>query len=269
MILGGNSMNPEKEIVNWWLNSKGFFTVNSIKAGSARDIDIIAIKSDEGNLQTIHHIEIACSISRAEYKAADIIRKFEDSSVVKTIKAVIKAHIGRDLPYEKVLVVGEPLPWQESMKNRGINIWSFSDIMAENFLALDKQNYRNPVVRLLQLLKYLVIANPRLLSNLLASRHKDKLLNMNTRPLFIAELLKDDEMKKVLMKPEHEGLILEILQNSSLRRPEKLAKVIDAQVLGPRSRTRFIEALLKHEESKKEITRTLAKEQQQLKAYLS
>ncbi|NOZ80843.1 MAG: hypothetical protein GXP63_04165 [DPANN group archaeon] len=262
-------MNPEKEIVNWWLNSKGFFTVNSIKAGSSRDIDIVAIRSEEGRLKTVQHIEIACSISRAEYKESDIIRKFEDHNVVITIKKIIREHLGREVRYEKVLVVGEPLPWQESLKRRGIGILSFADIMAENFLALDKQNYRNPLVRLLQLHKYLVMANPSLLAMLLSSRHKDKLLNLNSRPLFIKELLKDAEMRKVLMKPEHEALILDILRHSPLRNPKRLAMVIDQQILGPRSRNRFIEALLSHKESKKEIAKTLAKEQKQLKSYLS
>ena len=38
-------MGPEKEIVQLWLNRKGFFTIKDINAGS-RVIDMIAIKQD-------------------------------------------------------------------------------------------------------------------------------------------------------------------------------------------------------------------------------
>ena len=41
-------MNPDREIVNWWLNKRGFFTINNIKASKNREIDILAVKTKDG-----------------------------------------------------------------------------------------------------------------------------------------------------------------------------------------------------------------------------
>ncbi len=42
-------MSAEKEIVNFWYNKKGLFTLNNIKTSSNRDCGILALKFDKVN----------------------------------------------------------------------------------------------------------------------------------------------------------------------------------------------------------------------------
>ena len=89
-------MNPEKEIVNLWLNKKGFFTINDINAGKNKVIDIIAIKLANGKLERVEHVEVNCSISSTivDKDINEYIRKFEDKTVIKKVKQVVKEFVG-------------------------------------------------------------------------------------------------------------------------------------------------------------------------------
>ena len=55
-------MSAEKEVVNFWLNRKGYFTVNNLKSGN-KDIGILALKFDKGSLTKVMHVEVNCSIT--------------------------------------------------------------------------------------------------------------------------------------------------------------------------------------------------------------
>ena len=55
-------MAAEKQIVKYWLNKKGFYTIDNVKAGN-RSIDFIAISFKEGKINQLNHIEVSCSIS--------------------------------------------------------------------------------------------------------------------------------------------------------------------------------------------------------------
>ena len=51
-------MSAEKEVVNFWLNRKGYFTVSNIKSGN-KDVGILALKFDKDSLTRIMHIEVS------------------------------------------------------------------------------------------------------------------------------------------------------------------------------------------------------------------
>ena len=235
-------MNPEKEIVNLWLNKKGFFTINDINAGKNKVIDIIAIKLTNGKLERVEHIEVNCSISSAlvEKDIKEYIKKFEDKTVIKKIKQVIKDFVGTDFNYEKTLV----LTSNKKIELKGINIKKFENILYEVVDDIDKQNYRNTTVRTIQLIKYLLIANPDNLSELLKKETGNKVLTQGTREILVRKLLKQDDVKRILEKESNEKIIVNIVKESSLKRPERLAKALEQDILTNRTRKRFLKSLL-------------------------
>ncbi|MEK6949073.1 MAG: hypothetical protein AABX34_02550, partial [Nanoarchaeota archaeon] len=85
-------MSAEKDIVNFWLNRKGYFTVSNIKSGN-KDVGILALKLDKDALMRIMHIEVSCSISGFNEQTDfldDIIKeKFNDENVDAAIKKYI------------------------------------------------------------------------------------------------------------------------------------------------------------------------------------
>ena len=93
-------MNPEKEIVNYWLHKNGFFTINSIKAGKNKEIDILAVKIKDASLERFQQIELSTSISKASNITLDalsieesvdkfISKRFEDELIIKKIREKI------------------------------------------------------------------------------------------------------------------------------------------------------------------------------------
>ena len=73
-------MHPEKEIVNLWLNRKGFFTISNIKAANNREVDLLAINQKK---KEILHVEIVSSITSIDtLSEKEIIERFENKSVL-------------------------------------------------------------------------------------------------------------------------------------------------------------------------------------------
>ena len=253
-------MNPEKEIVNLWLNKKGFFTINDINAGKNKVIDIIAIKLANGKLERVEHVEVNCSISSTivDKDIDEYVKKFEDKTVIKKVKQVIKDFVGTDFSYEKTLV----LTSNRSINLKGINVLKFDDIIYEVTDNIDMQNYRNTTLRTIQLIKYLLIANPANLAELLKKETGNKILNQGTREMFITELLKQDDVKRILEKESNEKIIVDIVKESSLKRPERLAKALEHDILTNRTRSRFLKSLLLQEKIAK-VSKTLLKPKKQ------
>jgi len=253
-------MNPEKEIVNLWLNKKGFFTINDINAGKNKVIDLIAIKLTNGKLERVEHIEVNCSISSTivDKDIKEYIRKFEDKTVIKKVKQVVKEFVGTEFDYEKTLV----LTSNKKIELKGINVLKFDDLLYEVINDIDKQNYRNTTVRTIQLIKYLLIANPANLAELLKKETGNKVLTQGTREIFIRELLKQDDVKRILEKESNEKIIVDIVKESSLKRPERLAKALEQDILTNRTRNRFLKSLLVQEKIAK-ASKTILKTKKQ------
>jgi len=232
-----SEMGPEKEIVELWLNRKGFFTIKDINAGN-RVIDMIAIKQD--NKPKIAHVEVACYISGSiTAKTADLTKKFDSSRVVKKIKQTIKEYIGSEQDYEKFLITTVP-----KIKLDGVNVIEFDKVLFEFVNQLDKQYYSNNIMRTLQLVKFILLSNPSYAAKLIGKEHDYKTLTSASREQFIRELFEQDVAKKIFSKKVNEPLMIELLNHSTLKNPERLAAALD-KVLTKRTATKFLNTLLK------------------------
>ena len=118
-------MSAEKEVVNFWLNRKGYFTVNNLKSRN-KDVGILALKFDKGSLTNIMHVEVSCSItgSTEQNYAMDklIDEKFDDRSLINTIKGYTKG-MSKDIELENVVVLNSlPKDKNEIIKTHSLQI---------------------------------------------------------------------------------------------------------------------------------------------------
>ena len=245
-------MNPEKEIIIWWLNKQGFFTVNSIPASGNKEVDILAIKHKGGKPSEVIHLESSCSISQDNLKPEDYKNKFDDKAIIKTVKKIIKDNVGSEIDYKKMLVVCFTRV-EDFSKLGNITVIKFEDIISEVFQSLTKQYFRNPTMRTLQLVKYVMLASPKKLAAIVEDDSANKVLKQNTREDFLKVLMKQKEVKRVLDKTSFEKELIDILRHSSLNKPERLAKIISEDILTSRNRNKFLKILFEQKSIKKEI----------------
>ena len=123
------------------------------------------------------------------------------------------------------------------------------------FSELGTHNYSNVSLRTLQLMKFIVLSDPELLAKMLDK--EQNILNLNTREQFLKYLMEQEETKRVLAKNSFEPELIKIIKNSTLNRPEKLAKALDEKILNKRNKKKFIETLLKYNDMKKEIKQSI------------
>jgi hypothetical protein len=247
-------MNPEKSIVNLWLQRQGFFTIADINAKN-RVIDLIAIKQKKSEVE-VRHVEIACSITSQainERDRAEILRKFEDINVINTIKDSIANYLGAEKPYQKMLVT------TTKIELPGIAVVPFEDVFHDFVAALDTQNYRDPIVRTLQLFKYTLLSNPEKTASLITSEGEHKSLTSSSREKFTRELLLQDNVMKAFGKRSSEELIVKMLKHSTLKQPERLAKALE-EVLTKRTATRFLNVLMQQKNMKTAVKEEIKKE---------
>ncbi|MBS3119909.1 hypothetical protein J4475_03735 [Candidatus Woesearchaeota archaeon] len=159
-------MNPEKRIVTQWLNTHGFFTVSDINAGRNRVIDSIAIRrSEKGDI--VWHVEVAASISQAtptKQQVEELEKRFHEPVVEKTMQRKVRELLGKDLPYQNVLVTTA-----RGVRLKEIEIVKFDEVLVDTVKKLDRQNYGDPVTRSLQLVKFLMLSNPKTLAKMLVT----------------------------------------------------------------------------------------------------
>src|SRR3989338_590761 len=111
---GGRFMSAEKEIVNYWYNKKGLFTVNNIKTSGNRDAGILALKFDKNAVNDIFHIQVSCSITNnisetanLEKSTAKIVgEKFEDKAISGAISSSIRQFSIQKDSIKKIMVIG-------------------------------------------------------------------------------------------------------------------------------------------------------------------
>src|SRR3989338_3269082 len=127
-------MSAEKEVVNFWLNRKGYFTVNNLKSGN-KDIGILALKFDKGTLTNIMHVEVSCSITGFNEQSNIIDRVIDEKFNDGNIAAAIKKHtkdMSKDIKTENVVVLNS-LPKDrdeitKKLEKNGIIMFEFEDI---------------------------------------------------------------------------------------------------------------------------------------------
>ncbi|MBU0980889.1 MAG: hypothetical protein KJ709_08865 [Nanoarchaeota archaeon] len=241
-------MNPEKEIMNWWLNKKGFFVMNSVKVSGNKEVDIFAIRLADGRLVEAIHIETAVSVTQTDsFSSKDYEAKFKDKAVTTKVTELIEQFVGKSEPYKRMLILGLT---RKKPELEGIEINYFEDILADVIHKLDKQFYRSSVVRSLQLIKYVLLSNPKLLATLIRHSGSQKILKQKTRESFVKELFSQSKVKRILGKEAFEGLLISLLKESTLTKPEHLVDALVTEVLTPRTRKRFIKLLLEHKDTK-------------------
>ena len=259
-------MSPEKDVVNLWLNRQGFFTVSDINANN-RVVDIIAIRQKgQPGQPTVQHVELHCSVASStaavsEKEKADLLRKFNDSNVVAAVGRTIRSYLGKDSEYEKVLVTTAPVSLP------GITTIRFQEVIREVVGQLDRQNYRSPIIRALQLVKFVLMANPSTIAALVTKGDKGdmhKPMSYHNKEQLLRQMLQQDVALKLFGKRESEQLIISILKNSTLKQPERLAAALET-ILTKRTATRFLNVLLQQKEVKTAIEEEISKDQKLVK----
>ena len=249
-------MSAEKQIVNYWLNAQDFFTINNIKVKN-KDIGIIALGFKKEKLREVWHVEVSCSISGNITETAELkntINKLVDSKFFdQAIKKKIDNYVAQfpSVKIKKVLVLGLlPKSRKDEIINifrtKGIRIVGFDEIIYSVIQNIDTQYYKDSVIRTLQLIKYLLLSNPKKLAELI---EKGNILNTSTRGKFFNELLSMELIKKEFTKTGEEQ-ITSILRNITLR-PEKLAELLEKDILNRRTRKPFLTSLLEQEKMRK------------------
>lgn len=234
-------MSAEKEVVNFWLNRKGYFTVNNLKSGN-KDIGLLALKFDKG--MRAMHVEINCSITgftEQNYNISRLINeKFNDKNLIKTIKGYTDK-IDKDIEIENIVVLNSLPKDKEELiskfKKNNINVVEFEDVLAEVMGEIKTEYFKNDVIRTLQIVKYLLMQDSKKFVDVLYNN----LSRSKTREL-LSELLNKDEIIKEFRKTNEDRLAM-ILKESMIK-PEKLAQILENEVLNRRTRKPFITSLM-------------------------
>ena len=138
-------MSAEKEIVNYWYNKSGFFTINNIKTGNNRDCGILALKFVNGEVNDIFHVEVSCSITNNIAEAGNpgkaisriVDEKFENRDILKTISSNLSQFPVQKKGIKKIIILGAV---QKSRKNeiisefskKSVEVIEFEDILMQN-----------------------------------------------------------------------------------------------------------------------------------------
>ncbi len=249
-------MSAEKSLVNYWLNSKGYFTINNLNASGNKNIGIIGLKFSGDKLEEAIHAEISCSVthfSNEDENLKKILKRFSDKGIIKAIGSNAGKNIS-DYRLRKMLVVGKfsenTSSVSKELSEKGIELFRLEDMLLETMLSLDTAYYKDEFLRTLQLVKYLLLAEPSNLASLLSE--KSGILNVNTRGHFLNELLKQEIIKKEFSKAD-EMQIIGLLRNTSLMKPDRLAEALEKEILNKRGMNRLLSRLVKSESKEPEM----------------
>ena len=209
-------MSAEKEIINYWYNKKGYFTIHNIKTYKNKDAGILALKLDK-NEPEILHIQVNCSItgtidtknigSSAEKISED---KFYDDSVAEALKEPVRVLNSTDSKIKNVLVLNS-LPRSKKdeiikeFRNMDVEVIEFETVIFDVLQNLDTQYYKNDIIRTLQLTKFLLLSNPEKAAKLLVNG----VFNSSSRKEFLSSMLDKDEIIKELITEDKDFIGLE------------------------------------------------------------
>lgn len=264
-------MSAEKEIVNYWYNKKGLFTVNNIKTSNNRDCGILALKFEKDKVNEVLHVEVSCSITNNISETTNLDKsiskivdeKFENRNIESAVNNYIKQFLMPRQNIRKIMVLGA-VP--KSRKNeiikkfneKGVEVIEFENILYDVLEQLDTQYYKNDIIRTLQLTKFLLLSEPTKISKLLVNDE----FTSNSRKEFLSSILDRDEIVKEFKKTNVERLAA-ILKNSGLK-PDELAKMIEHNILNRRTRKMFLDSLNEQEKIRKVVNKTIKKRKSEI-----
>ena len=256
-------MSAEKEIVNYWYNKKGLFTINNIKTSSNRDCGILALKFDKDKVNEVFHIEVSCSITNNITETANLGKsiakivdeKFEDKDIVEAINNHIKNFLIQKNKIKKIIILGAVPKSRKSeiimeFNQKEVEVIEFENILHDVLEQLDTQYYRNDIIRTLQLTKFLLLSEPTKLAKLLVN----DTFSSNSRKEFLSSILDKDEIVREFRRTNAERLSI-ILKNSSLK-PSELVAMLDSNILNKRTRKLFLNSLIEQENTRKVVNKT-------------
>src|SRR3989338_11705411 len=96
-------MSAEKEIVNFWYNQHGYFTITNLKSKGNRDLGIIALRFENEKIADAVYADVSASISGSHQDASsdilvnEICRERFGNPVVRS---AIESHL-RNLPIKE------------------------------------------------------------------------------------------------------------------------------------------------------------------------
>jgi len=134
------------------------------------------------------------------------------------------------LPKDKGNIIGK-------LEKNGIITLEFEDVLSDVMKELKTEYFKNDVIRTLQISKFLLMQNPKKLVDVLYNT-----LSNLKRKEFLSELLNRDDVIKEFRKTNEDRLAL-ILKESMIK-PQKLAQILENDVLNRRTRKPFIDSLI-------------------------
>ena len=246
-------MSAEKEIVNYWYNKKGLFTINNIKTSSHKDAGILALKFDKDRVDEVFHIDVSCSITNNIAETANLTKsvskivdeKFDYAKMPSLIPAFLS-----EIKIKKIIILGAVPKSSKSeiikeFNQRNVDVIEFEDILSDVLEQMDTKYYRNDIIRTLQLTKFLLLSEPTKLAKLLVN----DAFSSNSRKEFLSNILDKDEIVKEFKKTNIERLSA-ILKNSGLK-PNELAEMIGHNILNKKTRRLFLNSLMEQENIRK------------------
>ena len=215
------------------------------------------------------HVETASSISSLDnVPMSTYAEKFNDTNVVRTVNSTIKAMIGMDCEYGKMLVIGNTNHPGQFEKMDGIKIISFENILLEVMNDMNKQSYRNEITRTLQLVKYLLLAKPSKMAAVIGYEGSNKIFTRMEREEFLRMLLQQKDVRRIMGKKSMEHEIASILTDSTLSQPENLAEAIEGSMMTKRAQKKFERIIMARQEVKIKVEKKeLRPKEQKLEAF--
>ena len=255
-------MSAEKEIVNYWCNEKGLFTVNNIKAPGNRDCGILALKFEKDKVDEIIHVEVSCSITSTigesnniEKSVSKIISdKFENKSVMEALSNYTK-QLPASSKLKRMMVLGAIPKTRKndiikSFMENNVEIIEFEDILYEVLEKLGTQYHKNDIIRTMQLIKFLLLSEPEKMAKMLVNDN----FTTGSRKEFLMSILDKDEIVKEFKKTNVERLGA-IMKNANLK-PDELAKMIGHDLLNSRTRKQFYDSMMEQESNRNSASKT-------------
>ena len=251
-------MSAEKEVVNYWYNKKGLFTVNNIKTNNNRDCGILALKFDNGEANSVFHIEVSCSITNNISETANpeksvgkiVDEKFDDKSIQSSVNKYIRQFSIPENKIKRIIILGAVPKSRRAdiikkFNERGVEVILFEDILYDVMDQLDTQYYKNDIVRTLQLTKFLLLSEPTKLAKMLANDN----FTSNSRKEFLSSILRNEDIVKEFSKTNAERMTA-ILKSSNLK-PNELAEMLEQNILNKRTRKTFMDSFMAQEKTRK------------------
>ena len=255
-------MSAEKEIVNYWYNKKGLFTINNIKTSSNRDAGILALKFDNDRVNEVFHIEVSCSLTNniAETTNLDksvsaiVNEKFDDKKILDAVNNHIKNFSIQKSKIKRIMILGAVPKSRKSeiirkFNEKEVEVIEFENILYDVLEKLDTQYYKNDIIRTLQLAKFLLLSEPSKMAKMLANDS----FTSNSRKEFLSNILSNDDIVKEFRKTNIERLSA-ILRSSGLKASE-LAEMLENNVLNKKTRKMFLSSLMEQEATRKGISK--------------